>query len=243
MGAQYVVAAPYNVGRIPEGMTLAAGATIGVGGVASAAALFDSLSIPWPQIPSPGTMVRRNPLEKDRKWILIWGASCVTGMMAIQFARISGLRVFAVAGLQNTSELYDLGAEQVVDRHNPTEVIAEAKKLGISLAIDCVGQETATCVVRALQPGGKLVCLVKKPQQLVMEEAQVQVADVLIKRFHEDAVYGQRLVDLLSTALFAKEMRPTKHEIIQGGISGVERGLRALRSQQVSGRKLVVKFE
>ena len=177
---------------------------------------------------------------QDTQWILIWGASCVTGMMATQLARLAGLRVFAVAGLHNAAEIHRLGAEKVVDRHRPEDAVAEAKKIGIRLAIDCVGKETATHAARALQPGGRLACMVKQPQQAALDANQIQATDILIKKFHEDESFGQYLVNFVSDAMERKEIRPLNHETIEGGFAGVEGGLQKLKGENVSARKVVV---
>lgn len=135
------------------------------------------------------------------------GASCVTGMMATQLARLAGLRVFAVAGLYNAAEIHKLGAEKVVDRHRPDDAVAEAKRIGIQLAIDCVGRETATHAACALQSGGRLACMVKQPQQATLEAHQSR-PDILIKKFHKDKSFGQFLVKFVSDATERKDIRP-----------------------------------
>ena len=220
-----MVAAPFNVGRLPDWVSFEEGGTLGVGCVAAAAALYDGLTIPWPTKASEKINEEvPESLEDHRPWVLIWGASCVTGMMAIQLAKDSGLRVFAVAGLQNAPELYRLGADQVLDRHKPDETIAEAQKLPISLGIDCVGQETATYAAQALQPGGRLAYLVKKPEEHVTNERKVTATDILIKRFHEDEGYGRALVDLVTRALFTRALRPARYEVVKGEIHGLEEG-------------------
>ena len=225
-------------------MSFEEGGTIGVGCVAAAAALYDGLAIPWPpktpQNLGGGTLTS---LEADCRWILVWGASCVTGMMAIQLAKQSGLRVLAIAGLQNASELHSLGADKVLDRHKPDEAIAEARNFRISLGIDCVGQETATYAAQALQPGGRLAYLVKKPDPAVADERKVSATDILIKRFHEDESYGRALVDFISSALFSRTLRPVRYESVKGELDGFQEALNKLQNQKVSGRKLVVRFE
>ena len=235
---------PFNVGRLPDWVSFSAGATIGVGGVTAAGALYDCLAIPWPQAGIPKCIMenrkQHTSSEENRPWILIWGASCVTGMMAVQFAKLSGLQVFAVAGLHNASVLYSMGADIVVDRHMPNDAVAEARGLDIRLGIDCVGQETATHAAKALQPGSKLTYLVKKPNDLTLEETNVETVDVLIKRFHEDEMYGRAVVELISSCLFSKEIRSVPYELLGAGLGAVENGLQRLREQQVSGRKLVI---
>ncbi|KAG8531917.1 uncharacterized protein KY384_003553 [Bacidia gigantensis] len=255
---EFIAASPFNVGHLPDFISFDEGATLGVGIVAAAGALFDSLHIPWPQqfeaSPPIGTLSPTSPQPSisdqdgkphgnpdSRPWILIWGASCVTGMMATQLAHQSNLRVLGVASLHNTSQLLGLGAEKVLDRHRPEEVIAEAQELRISLAIDCVGQETATYAARALLTGGKLAYLVKKPKVEVIEKKGLSVTDILIKRFHEDERYGSALVAFVERALVKRTLRPVKYEIIEGGLEAVEEGLRKLSEGGVSGEKLVVK--
>ena len=238
---QYIAAAAFNVGKLPDFVTFEEGATIGVGCVAAAAALYDGLAIP-PR--GHNFSVESDLLQGgDRPWILVWGASSVTGMMATQFAKQSGLRVFAVAGLQNAAELHKLGADRILDRSEPEHVITEAQKLPIYLGVDCVGQETATYAIRAQQLGGKLVYLVKKPKQGIVEEMKAQVTDILIKRFHEDEGYGRFLTDHISRSLLCRSIRPVRHELVERGFEAVEHGLERLRQNQVSGRKLVVALE
>ena len=225
-------------------MSFEEGATIGVGSVAAAAALYDKLAIPWPQNPpSRPYDDAKAPFLGEKPWILIWGASCVTGMMAIQLARRSGLRVFAVAGIQNASELRRLGADRVEDRHDPEAAITAAKVLGIMFAIDCVGSETATNVVKAMSRGGRLACLVKKPDHVLAQKAGVLFTDILIKQFHEKDEFGRRLVDFMSRGLVDREIQPLRYDIVEGGLNALEHGLQRLKHQAVSGRKLVVKFE
>ncbi|KAL8822708.1 MAG: hypothetical protein Q9191_006564 [Dirinaria sp. TL-2023a] len=241
---QYIAAAPFNVGRLPDWVSFEEGGTIGVGCVAAAAALYDGLAIPWPpKTPQNVKDGSLTSLTDHRPWIIVWGASCVTGMMAIQLAKQSGLRILAVAGLQNASELHSLGADKVLDRYKPKEAIVEARNFPVSLGIDCVGQETATYVAQALQPGGRLAYLVKKPDSAVANERKVSATDILIKKFHEDENYGRALVDFISDALSSRTLRPVRHEVAKGELNGFGEALDQLKNQEVSGRKLVVRFE
>ena len=236
-----MVAFPFNVGRLPEWVSFEEGVTLGVSSVAAAAALFEGLEIQSPRNSSPrfANNDKISPVGASR-WILVWGGSCVTGMMVIQLAKLNGFNVFAVAGLQNALYLHSLGADKVVDRCEPENAIAEARKLDIGLGIDCVGQQTATHAIQALQPGGRLVYLVKKPELAVVEASQTEITDIVIKRFHEDPAYGQFLMDYISQCLYSRTIRPVRHEVVQGGLDVVERGLAILKNQRVSGRKLVI---
>ena len=133
-------------------------------------------------------------------------------MMVIQLARLNSYRVFAVAGLQNASCLQSLGTDIVVDPSRPQDVISEAKPLRTMLGIDCVGQQTATCPAEALHPSGKLV-LVKQPNPTMTKAFKIETTDVLIKSFHEDAAYGQSLVDYISYSLLTKALRPIRYNM------------------------------
>ena len=79
----------------------------------------------------------------------------------------------------------------------------------------------------------------------MVEECGVQVTDILIKRFHEDQGFGNRVVEVIEGGLFRGDVRPVKHEVVEGewGLgAAVEAGLKKLKDLEVSGRKLVVNF-
>ena len=164
-------------------------------------------------------------------------------MMAIQLARPSH-SILAIASAHNTTYLLSLGASRVLDRHAPpSELIAEAQTLDIKLGIDCVGATTAGYAARALQKGGTLVCLVKKPDKAVLEETGVEARDIVMKRFHEDERYGRELVEFITKALSEGVIGPVRHEVVEGGLGKVQQGLNKLREGGVSGRKLVMRVE
>ena len=223
-------------------MSFEEGATLGVGSVAAAETLFHGLQVTSPfgernrydQITYRPRNINENP------WILIWGGSCVTGIMATQLAKQSGYQVLAVASLQNARYLETVGADKVIDRHQPQDAIDEAQRLQIRLGMDCVGQQTATWALSALQPTGRLACLVKGPDKTAVAASRVEVTDILIKRFHEDAEYGQSLMDYISDSLASRLLRSVRYEQIPEGFEALNKGLERLKSEAVSGKKLVV---
>ncbi len=243
---QYAVAASFNVGKLPEWISFEEGATIGVGCVAAAETLFYGLRIPLPfriDQESPAVAKSAPPDEAKKPWILVWGGACVTGIMVTQLARQNGFNVLSVAGLHNTSYLERMGADRVVDRFQPQNAIAEARRLHVKFGVDCVGQQTAAWALQALQPGGRLACLVKAPHQDTIAASNVEVTDILIKRFHENALYGQSLMDYISSSLASGALRPVRYQRISGGLESLEKGLEKLKKETVSGEKVVVTIE
>lgn len=143
-----------------------------------------------------------------------------------------------MASSHNAQYLIDNGADLVLDRHNPGIIIETIRALHVSKALDCVGDKTAGFAARALQPGGKLVCLVKAPK--LEEGSGVEVLGVLIKRFHEDTKYGLRLMTFVEELLQRRLLKMPRIRVSPGGFEGIEPGLDLLRKNAVSGVKIVV---
>lgn len=134
--------------------------------------------------------------------------------------------------------MIDNGADLVLDRHNPDIIIETIRALHVTMALDCVGDKTAGFAAKALQPGGRLVCLVKAPK--LEEGSTVQTLGVLIKRFHEDVAYGLRLMSFVEELLERRLLKMPRIKVSPGGFEGVEPGLDLLRKNAVSGVKVVV---
>lgn len=93
--------------------------------------------------------------------VLIIGASGGTAIAALQVARLSGARVFAVtSGEQNVERVRSLGAEFVYDRTRgdwSREVRRDTDRRGVDVVVENVGEATWEASLRSLAPGGRLV--------------------------------------------------------------------------------------
>lgn len=93
--------------------------------------------------------------------VLVLGASGGTGMAAVQVARLTGARVFAVtSGEEKARRLRELGAHRVYDRSRvdfSREVWRDTDKRGVDLVVESVGEKVWHSCIRALRPGGRLV--------------------------------------------------------------------------------------
>lgn len=100
--------------------------------------LYQCLKLPLPSHPLPA------PVS-----ILINGGSTTTGILGIQFAKLSGLRVLATASPHNFAYLRSLGADALYDYHHPdaealgAQIRAEAGGGGPTLAWDCIHTESS----------------------------------------------------------------------------------------------------
>jgi NADPH:quinone reductase-like Zn-dependent oxidoreductase len=108
--AEYVIAKGDIQIHIPEFMSFEAAATFGVGLTTVGQNLYQSMELPFPGDGSS---------ELEGASILIYGGATATGTLAIQLAKLSGLRVITTCSEANRSLMFELGADAVFDYHDP----------------------------------------------------------------------------------------------------------------------------
>ena len=181
---EYVVAWDFNTVRLPPHISYEAGATIGVAFVAAILALGVNLGVDFTDVengpdllhlvrklPNPETVlpddIRDECLsgisETERAqpgdWIAIWGASSTSAHLAIQLARIAGLKVAAIVdkakhGLRLVGHDAEVcRPDLVIDSHDPERAVSILRaNLGSKLrfGFDTRGRETSTWLLKAL---------------------------------------------------------------------------------------------
>ncbi|KAL9088268.1 MAG: hypothetical protein Q9159_003180 [Coniocarpon cinnabarinum] len=102
--AQYIIAKADIAFKIPPSISDAEAAAYGVGLLTNGQALYQSLDLPWPSQPST-----------DKTPVLIYGGSTGMAIFAVQFAKLSGLRVVTTCSPRNFEFVKNLGADEVFD--------------------------------------------------------------------------------------------------------------------------------
>jgi NADPH:quinone reductase-like Zn-dependent oxidoreductase len=95
------------------------------------------------------------------EWLLQTAAASALGQMVVRLGKHFGFRTLNVVRRQEAAEqLLKLGADAVVntERENLLQRVKEITvSKGISYAIDCVGGELGSDVIRTLAPGGRML--------------------------------------------------------------------------------------
>lgn len=112
--------------------------------------------------PATALVMTRRVLKVPRgDWLLQTAAGSALGRMVIRLGKHYGFRTInVVRRREQAEELLQLGGDAAIctaDESIETRVNAITGGAGIRHAIDAVGGETATAVVRALGPGGRLL--------------------------------------------------------------------------------------
>lgn len=269
---EYVVTSHFNVARVPTNISVQTGAAIGVAFVSAVLSLGISLGVNFaetvkaphgPDLLQILQRIGRQEIPEDVQtecfdgiksserpkpgdWIAIWGASSNTGLMAIQLAKLAGLRVICVADLvRHGARLNRLGADVLVDRQDSSravEVIRSVTGGQLRFAFDTVGKETAGHLQQTLtgQPEitqAHLVGLTGLPKSSV---PGVKQHSVPIKVFHITPAVGEPIVAWLEQLLASNVLAPPDIDIAQGGLEGINDALDQLRGGNVSGKRIVV---
>ena len=159
---------------------------------------------------------------------------------------MTGLRVIAVADVvRHGARLFDLGADVLVDRHDPSraiEIIRSVTKGILRFALDTVGKETAAHLQESLQRSkenirGHLVGLTGLP---MIRLPNVKYHSVPIKIFHSVPAIGEQAMDWLEKLLVEHFLQPPEISIADGGLEGINEALEKLRNGVISGKRLVV---
>jgi len=174
-------------------------------------------------------------------------ASTTTGYVALQLAKMCGLKVICVVdAARHGAKLIEAGADLLVDRHNTdraVEIIRGVTGGRLRFGLDIVGKDTATLLQSALfrseedGPQAHLVGLTGLPKE---RDPRIRYHTVPIKIFHCSPAVGESMVSWLERMLESETI--TLPEIVRakGGLGGINDALEMLRDNTVSGKRIVV---
>ena len=139
--AEYVAVPAERVGRVPEGLSLRQAGAIATTGLTAIQGIDDALHL------------------KSGETLIIHGASGGVGSLALQFAKLRGVKVLATAsGEDGLALVKRLGADAVVDsRHGDiTGAAHQFAPAGVDAVLALAGGDTLERCIDALRPGGRL---------------------------------------------------------------------------------------
>ncbi|SZF00293.1 unnamed protein product [Blumeria hordei] len=258
--ANYILAKGDLQIHIPSTLKVEEASTLGVGITTVGQALYQSLGLPLPVLSD--IAFKSGEGETTKQTILIYGGSTATGALAIQFAKLSGLRVVTTSSPNNFDYLRSLGATAVFD-YNSSSCSSDIRTAypDIYLALDCISAgKSSTITVGAMsrvRPGYYSSLLPVSEDALKTINDTVKVKSTLAytalgeyfmigpKRFEaipEDLEFVRRFWELAAALLESKQIQIHKPSINKygDGFKGILNGLQAMREGKVSAEKLVV---
>ena len=161
--AEYVVLAEAQAVPIPDGLSFAEAAALGM---VFSAAYYG--------------LVRRGAVQAGET-VLVQGAAGGVGSASVQLAKALGARVLAtVAGAAEADLVRSLGADEVID-YKTEDVVARTLELtdgkGVDLVHELVVSVNLPADVRLVATGGRIVCTGQGPSP----EATVPIGEALAK--------------------------------------------------------------
>ncbi|GKZ38756.1 hypothetical protein AbraIFM66950_011219 [Aspergillus brasiliensis] len=256
--AQYVIAKGDIQFRVPEWMSIDRAACLGVGMMTVGQNLYQSM-----QLTGPGMVCDEKVTDQQRDEegndedipsILIYGGATSTGSLAIQFAKLSGLRVVTRCSELNRAWMHELGADAVFDYHDPHvgERIREVTDDTLELAFDTIStnQTAAICAAALSSSGGCYNALldVRCPRGDV--DTHVSMAYDMIGEPYlmggkevqartESFSFGAQWANTVEALLQTRQITSQPIQIKPGGLAGIASGLDWLRQGKVRAPKLV----
>ena len=142
--AQYVVARPEELARVPGALDRLAAAAVPLAGLTAWQGLFD-----------------HGGLQAGQRVLIHAGAGGV-GHLAVQFAKERGAHVIATVSTDDVAFARSLGADEVIDYKTAR---FENQLRDIDLVYDLIGADTQERSWSVLKKGGALVSTVQEPSQ------------------------------------------------------------------------------
>ncbi|CAG8961838.1 hypothetical protein HYFRA_00014014 [Hymenoscyphus fraxineus] len=245
-------------GKIPKNMSFEQASTFGVGVTSIGQVLYQSFGFPLlpEQVSTPITL-------------LVSGGSTATGMLAIQFAKLSlnyakyysrssGITVLATASPQNFDVVKSLGADQVFDYNTEScgEIIRTYTNNNLQYVFDAISNESTfhLCAAAlssnsapALHFTGLLPTDAFPRKDVVVQNTLAYTAGgesffkfgITIPAIPADYEFAKVFLRLSSELIGSGKIKAPPIEVGTGGLYGVIDGLQLLREEKVRAKKLV----
>lgn len=259
--AEYIVAKADIQIHIPEKMSFEEAATLGVGITSVGQGLYQTLQLPFPLSVGEGQGGKEGR-GHEKQPILIYGASTASGVLGIQFARLSGFAPLAVCSPDHFDMAAKLGAVAVFDYADGEEAVDEIQdyiqSMGTPLlkAWDTVSIPSSArfcgdvlsagdgCHYASLLPMGcprpDVTSSTTMAYTVFGEDWGMGATNFSANT--TDAEFGRQWWALVQDLLDRGCIQTHRIIIGEGGLEGVLGGLQQLRDSRVRGGKLVFRI-
>lgn len=243
--AEYAIAPAHLTFHIPPSTSFEEAATIPLAAMTAAVGLYQHLQIPPPWVRATD---KRIPL-------IIYGGSTAVGAFALKFAKLSNIHpIITVAG-SGVDYVKSLGiADHIID-YRKGNVVADIKAAlngeKVYLAFDSVSEDGSYAnIVQVLEnPGGKINFVLPVKDAEIPEG--IERSHTLVNSVHcgrpdlgegkcmEDIDFGHVMFRYIGRALTEGKFSGHPQTVIEGGLSGIEKGLTLLMDGKASATKYV----
>ncbi|KAF7789406.1 hypothetical protein EIP86_000350 [Pleurotus ostreatoroseus] len=175
-----------------------------------------------------------------------------TGMFALQLAKLAGYKIVSTCSPRNFELVKSLGADVVVDYNDPdaSKKIAEATGYTIHKAFDTISEASSQKItIQAFAPGpGKIIatCPPVSEAQALRDDVPIQQFTVWGQHFPasvEDKQHMACFLTKVSELVRTGAVEPNRTKLCEGGLKGINDGLRFLKEGKNSGKKIVYRLK
>ena len=234
--AEYAIAPQHTTFHIPPQMSFEQASTYPLAAMTAALGLFVHLGLPTPL----------RPAEKEVP-LVIYGGSSSVGAFAIKLAKLANIHpIIAVAG-SSSDFARSIGADIVVD-YRKGNVVEDLKAAldGKTLdgAYDAISEgDSIKHLNEVVKSGGKIVTVLPTDEK---DATNVTVHRMTVGDSHTGSQSQQDFASAYFRLFthWAKSGRfdPHPHEVVPGGLEGIEQGLQRLQQGKVNAKKLVFRI-
>ncbi|EHK26390.1 uncharacterized protein TRIVIDRAFT_55711 [Trichoderma virens Gv29-8] len=249
---EYIVVKAGVAFKIPAAISDEEAASLGLGIATVAQGLYRSLKLPLPAKPI-----------SESATILIYGGATATGILGIQYAKLSGFTIVTTCSPQNFAYVNSLGVDVVFDYTDAERCIADIREFTqgqLRLAWECVANPaTASICARALSTNEKSdysSLLPINPKDIMAINSNINVRTsvawmclgerteefgAVSEANHEEYEFGTAFFDLSRELLADGKLKPARQSVnaTGGGLAGALKGIEECRYGNVRGAKLV----
>ncbi|KAF2837928.1 oxidoreductase [Patellaria atrata CBS 101060] len=248
--AEYIVAKGDLQMRIPDGMSFEEAAAFRVRVTSVSQGLYQTLGLP---LPDDGRRTTESEIP-----ILVYGGSTASGILGIQFARLSGYAPIVTCSPHNFELVKEYGAVATFDYgdDDAAEEIREYTNGKLKLIWDTVSISwSAEFCASVMSPeGGKYASLL--PMRISAENVEStttmaytvfgedwKMGSMFFPAKKENFEFGKTWFALVEDLISKGRIGPHRIGVGEKGLEGVLDGLQLLRDSKVSGKKLVYRIE
>ncbi|KZO97059.1 GroES-like protein [Calocera viscosa TUFC12733] len=233
---QYCLAKTSGAIHVPASLSFDEAATLPLAFYTAAMGLHSLLGVPIP-------LNAQDKVSRDvgaDEWILVWGASSSVGALALQLAKAAGFHVVATASPANFHYVKSLGANVVLDYHDPAVVEKIQASASLSLAYDAIstGSTTDACIAALSSEGGKVAVSLPYSGNAPDSVEVLPVTSALLYSPGREAEL-EGLTRLWQALVNEGKLKPNPVKIMPRGLNSIDDGLDLQRQYKISAQKLV----